>query len=158
MYVCKQINDGSRSIFHAVQHPEIYSAGNDYSFDLICKESTKAHIYKKEYYRKGKQTTRPVCNRNQKRKQRNTIHCRKMRQNNKLPGPDHRIKKQTANIHLQKINRHRHYNTKRLLPSSQTQTCSTIYNYCHRATTILINKKQLNNKVEKIKTIVRNNG
>ncbi len=32
------INDGSRLVFDSDQHPEVYLAGNYYSFALICKE------------------------------------------------------------------------------------------------------------------------
>ncbi len=48
MYVYRRINDGSRTIFDADQHPEVHLTRNDYSFALICKESTKAHTKKKK--------------------------------------------------------------------------------------------------------------
>ncbi len=40
MYVYRRINDGSKSVFDADPHPVVHLAGNDYSFALICKEST----------------------------------------------------------------------------------------------------------------------
>ncbi len=39
MCVYRRINDGSKSVFDADQHPEVHLAGNDYSFALIRKES-----------------------------------------------------------------------------------------------------------------------
>ncbi len=40
MYIYLRINDGSKMVFDADHHPEVYLAGNDYSFSLICKKST----------------------------------------------------------------------------------------------------------------------
>ncbi len=43
MHVYRRINDGSKLIFDADQHPEVHLARNDYSFAPICKESTIFH-------------------------------------------------------------------------------------------------------------------
>ncbi len=44
-YSYRRINDGSKLVFDADQHPEVHLAGNDYSFTLICKENTIFHIH-----------------------------------------------------------------------------------------------------------------
>ncbi len=43
MYVYWRINDGSKLVFDADQHPKVHLARNEYSFALICKESTTFH-------------------------------------------------------------------------------------------------------------------
>ncbi len=49
MRVYWPITDDSESIFDADQHPEVHLVGNDYSLALICKESTKKHVYKTDF-------------------------------------------------------------------------------------------------------------
>ncbi len=50
MYVYWRINDDSKSIFGADQHPEVHLAGSGYILALICKESTKTYTYKQISY------------------------------------------------------------------------------------------------------------
>ncbi len=40
IYAHWRINDGFKLVFDVDQHPEVHQGGNDYSFALICKEST----------------------------------------------------------------------------------------------------------------------